>query len=156
MKKENRNNKSKQASRSGLKIVLGGVSLVIVLSFSGLFAGTANNPDYPKINSELGFNPYSDTVTKSFAVAGNGACKSSIEGLLTSNAGVLSASWDSVAQAVTVTFVWKTIHRTQLSRILAQAGYDNANARARDSAYAALPAACQYTRLTPSISNSPN
>jgi len=90
-----------------------------------------------------------DTVTKSFAVNGNGSCKSTIESTLTSNSGVISASWDSTAKVITVTFVWSTIKKSQLCRLLANAGYDNAQVRTKDATYAALPAACQYTRTAP-------
>ncbi len=88
-----------------------------------------------------------DTVTKSFGVSGTGACKSTIESTLTSNAGVISASWDSTAQVITVTYVHSTIKKSQLCRLLANAGYDNVQAQAKAATYAALPPACQYTRV---------
>jgi len=146
------NNLKKQPSISRLNYLLSVISLVLVLNFSGLFA--AGNPIAGKANPSL--NPVADTVTKSFAVAGKGACKSSIEGVLTSTSGVLSASWDSTAQVITVTFVKHIIKKTQLHRLLAQAGYDNANARAKDAVYSALPAACQYIRLPVSVTNTAN
>src|ERR1700757_2504870 len=138
-------------SKKKLSYMLVGTFLVLVLNFSGLFADTAGKPDYSKPNPSL--NPGADTVTRSFAVAGKGACKSSIEGVLTSTSGVLSATWDSTAQVITVTFVKHIIKKTQLHRLLAQAGYDNANARAKDAVYSALPAACHYTRLPVSVTN---
>ena len=88
----------------------------------------------------------SDTVTKSFGVSGNAACKATIEGLVTSNAGVLAATWDSTGQVMTVTYVHSIIKKTQLCRLLAAAGYDNDAVRTKDAIYANLPAACQYTR----------
>ena len=161
----NKKSKTQQTTtKSKIAILLSVISLVFLLNYSGLIAGTANKPTYAKIppgsdflkestpTSILYSNPNptttgADTITKSFTVAGRGACKSSIEGILTSQSGVLSASWDSTAQSITVTFVKHIIKKTQLHRLLAQAGYDNANARAKDAVYSALPAACQYTRL---------
>ncbi len=120
-------------------------ALLAVFFISILNAG--NNPLLSKNNLVAAAG--GDTVTKSFAVSGNGSCKSTIEGTLTSNAGVISASWDSTAQVITVTFVWSTIKKSQLCRLLANAGYDNAQVRTKDAIYSALPAACQYTRLAP-------
>lgn len=145
-------NVKNQASTSKLNYLVSAFFLVLVLNFSSLFA--AGNPTAGKSSPSL--NPGADTVTKSFTVAGKGACKSSIEGALTSNSGVLSASWDSTAQVITVTFVKHIIKKTHLHRLLAQAGYDNANARAKDAVYSALPAACQYTRLPVSVTNTAN
>lgn len=154
-----KNKHPKTTSKSKLSILLGLASLLILLSsFSGLFAGTTNKPTFSKTTPSLGTGTGTgtDTVTKSFTVAGKGACKSSIEGALTSQSGVLSASWDSTAQSITVTFVKSIIKKTQLHRLLAQAGYDNANARAKDNVYAALPAACQYTRLPQNVTSTTN
>ena len=139
-----------------INILLGIIALVLVLNFNGLLAGTINIPSYTKSNLTSGLSTLADTVTKSFAVAGKGACKSSIEGALTTNAGVLSASWDSTTQIITVTFIKHIIKKTHLHRLLASAGYDNANARAKDDIYAALPAACQYTRLPVTVYNTAN
>jgi hypothetical protein len=127
-------------------------ALLLSLFICTTFAENKNNPITLKKNNSI----TSDTVTKTFAVGGNGICKSNIEGIVTSNAGVLSASWDSVAKAITVTFVWTTIKKIQIGRILAQAGYDNAFVLAQDSVYNALPANCQYTRLSPPINASTN
>jgi hypothetical protein len=118
--------------------------LVAVFFISVMSAG--NKPELTKSNVlMLG----GDTVTKSFAVSGNGTCKSTIESVVTSNAGVISASWDSTAQVITVTFVYSTIKKSQLCRALAGAGYDNAQVRTKDAIYATLPAACQYIRTPP-------
>ena len=102
------------------------------------------------------FNPVSDTVTKTFAVSGKGRCKSTIEGLVSSQSGVLSVSWDSTAQMITITYNHTIIHKRQLCSILAQAGYDNAFTHAKDSAYNALSPACQYPRPTRSATGSIN
>lgn len=147
-------NVKNQAKISKLNYLLSAIFLVLVLNFSGLFA--AANPTASKPSPSLNTGTGADTVTRSFAVSGKGACKSSIEGTLTSTSGVLSASWDSTAQTITVTFVKHIIKKTQLHRLLAQAGYDNANARAKDAVYSALPAACQYTRLPVSVTNTTN
>lgn len=91
----------------------------------------------------------SGDTTVTFAVNGNAACKSSIESALTSNSGVVSATWDSGSQTITVTFHMSSLQITDLYPLLANAGYDNAELRAKDAIYAALPTACQYTRTAP-------
>ena len=123
--------------------------LTITALIAVFFISILNAGNKPLVSKNNILAAGGDTVTKSFAVSGNGACKSTIEGTLTSNAGVISASWDSTAQVITVTFVWSTIKKSQLCRLLANAGYDNAQVRTKDATYAALPAACQYTRTAP-------
>jgi hypothetical protein len=91
----------------------------------------------------------SGDTTVTFAVNGNAACKSSIESALTSNSGVVSAIWDASSQTITVTFHTSSLQITDLYPLLANAGYDNAELRAKDAIYAALPTACQYTRTAP-------
>ncbi|HXD94356.1 MAG TPA: hypothetical protein VNX01_14215 [Bacteroidia bacterium] len=87
-----------------------------------------------------------DTLSVSFGVNGLSACKSSIEGSVTANAGVLSASWDASSKTITISYISSQIKKSDLYTFLAVAGYDNAELRAKDAVYAALPAACQYTR----------
>jgi hypothetical protein len=87
-----------------------------------------------------------DTLSISFAVNGNASCKSSIEGSVTANAGVLSASWDATSKIITISYISSQIKKSDLYTFLALAGYDNAELRAKDAVYAALPANCQYTR----------
>lgn len=125
-------------------------ALIAVFLFYGIIkAGNTSTEVKNALTSKSNLVAGSDTVTKSFAVSGNGACKSTIEGIVTSNTGVLSASWDSTAQAITVTYIHSIIKKSQLCRVLANAGYDNALARTKDATYATLPAACQYTRTAP-------
>src|ERR1035437_8139619 len=117
-----KNKPIKSMAKRKINILLGIIALVLVLNFNGLLAGTINIPSYTKSNLTSGLSTLADTVTKSFAVAGKGACKSSIEGALTTNAGVLSASWDSTTQIITVTFIKHIIKKTHLHRLLASAG----------------------------------
>ena len=109
--------------------------LAIIFSISSALAG----------NGYAGSKLSGDT-TVTFAVNGNAACKSNIEAALTANANVVSASWDATAKMITVTFHTANMQITDLYPILANAGYDNAEQRAKDGVYAALPTSCQYTR----------
>jgi hypothetical protein len=127
-----------------MKKILTITALIAVFFISVLSAGNK-----PEINKRKLVITGSDTVTKSFAVSGNGVCKSTIESIVTSNSGVLNASWDSTAKIITVTYVHSIIKKSQLCRALANAGYDNTLARTKDATYANLPAACQYTRTAP-------
>jgi hypothetical protein len=124
------------------RLLISGISIFI--AFSGLFAGNLTNANTKFSNSEFGVT--NDTVTVSFAVNGTAACKSAIESILTSNAGVISASWDATAKVVTVTYLTSKLRKSDLYTFLATAGYDNAELRAKTPVYNALPAECQYTR----------
>lgn len=98
-----------------------------------------------KVNNP-GLGVVNDTLTVTFAVNGNASCKSSIEGSLTANTGVISANWNSGAQTITVSYLSAKVKLSDLYSLLADAGYDNAELRAKDAVYAALPTGCQYTR----------
>jgi len=88
----------------------------------------------------------SGDTTVTFPVNGNATCKSSIESALTANSGVVSASWDASSKTITVTFHTSSLQITDLYPLLANAGYDSHELRAKKAAYDALPSACQYTR----------
>jgi len=88
----------------------------------------------------------SGDTTVTFPVNGNAACKSSIESALTANSGVVSASWDASSKTITVTYHTSSLQITDLYPLLAIAGYDSHELRAKTAAYNALPSACQYTR----------
>ena len=122
-------------------------SFTITTLLAVFFISVMTAGNKPEINKNNLLMVGSDTVTKSFGVSGNGICKSTIENIITSNAGVLAATWDSTAQVMTVTYVHSIIKKTQLCRLLAAAGYDNSLVRTKDAIFAALPAACQYTRI---------
>ena len=107
-------------------------SILISLSFNN-FAGNAPGNT-------------NDTLTVSFKVKGTSSCKASIEQSLTSQTGVVSASWDANSSQITVTFLPAKIQQADLYTYLAVAGYDNAELRAKQPAYDALPSGCKYTR----------
>ena len=119
-----------------------------------MFAGNLNKlniiSNYPIANGLIVNNTslgvVNDTLTVTFMVNGNASCKSSIEGSVTANTGVISASWNSGAQTITVSYLSAKVKLSDLYSLLADAGYDNAELRAKDAVYAALPTGCQYTR----------
>jgi hypothetical protein len=115
--------------------------LTLFIVCNMLFAGTSNN------KTALS-NPgvVNDTLTATFSVNGNASCKSSIEGSLTANTGVISANWTAGTQSITVSYLSAKLKLSDLYSLLANAGYDNVELRAKDAVYAALPTACQYTR----------
>jgi len=103
---------------------------------------TANTNSLNKIQKD-GAN---DTLTVTFKVNGNAACESSIEGVLTGKAGVISTNWDPSTKNVTVKFLPAQIQQSDLYTYFALAGYDNAELRAKQPAYDALSQDCKYTR----------
>ena len=117
--------------------------MLVFIACNVLFAGNTANANTLQNPS---FGVSNDTLTVSFSVNGNAACKSSIEGALTVNAGVLSATWDAAAKSITVVYLTSKVKKSDLYTFLANAGYDNAELRAKDAVYAALPTSCQYTR----------
>jgi hypothetical protein len=118
--------------------ILSLAALIAVFFISEIKASTFSG-------SKLKLTP-GDTITESFSVNGTAACKSSIEGAVTANAGVLSASWDAASKTITISYLSGQVKKFDLYTLLALAGYDNAELRAKDAAYAALPSNCQYTR----------
>lgn len=115
-------------------------ALVLFVACNNLLASNFNN------SRNLKKLTPGDTLTVSFAVNGLAACKSSIEGSVTANMGVLSASWDATAKVITISYIASQVRKSDLYTYLALAGYDNAELRAKAAVYAALPANCQYTR----------
>lgn len=87
-----------------------------------------------------------DTITISFKVNGTAACESNIETALTSQAGVISATWNSSNKQMTVVFKTAQVKTSDLHSFLAMAGYDTSELRAKQGVYDALPASCKYTR----------
>src|ERR1035437_2941 len=87
-----------------------------------------------------------DTLTITFKVNGVAACEANIEGAVTVKDGVISATWTASSKMMTVKYLSVKVQASDLYTLLANAGYDNAELRAKDSVYAALPSSCQYTR----------
>lgn len=87
-----------------------------------------------------------DTLTATFKVNGLQACKSNIESLLTSQAGVISAVWNSQTKNVVVVYKSSIVKVSEFYTILGVAGYDSSELRAKQSAYDALSNECKYVR----------
>lgn len=87
-----------------------------------------------------------DTITVSFKVKGKLACKNTIESLVSSKQGVLSASWNAATEIITVQFIPAVIVLSDLHSAIAVGGYDTSELRTKDTFYSALPAECKYTR----------
>lgn len=117
------------------------VLFVVFLTMTSNQASAASKYDFNKIK-----DGQSDTLTVSFKVNGNATCKSAIESLLTTQAGVISASWETTSKIITVVFKSSQLKTSDLYSLLAMAGYDNAELRSKQAAYDALSAECKYTR----------
>src|SRR3974377_923458 len=76
-----------------------------------------------------------DTLTATFKVNGNGTCKTAIESVVSTIAGVLSVSWDAVSKNITVKYLTSKVQVSDLHSGLALAGYDTAVLRAKQAAY---------------------
>lgn len=99
-----------------------------------------------KANNSLTKGVNNDTLTTTFMVNGTSTCKTNIETTLTSQTGVISAVWDSGTKQMTVVFKAAQIKNSDLHSFLALAGFDTSELRAKQAAYNALSASCQYTR----------
>ncbi len=83
--------------------------------------------------------------TETFDVSGNcGMCKSNIEKAAKS-AGASYASWSEESKKLTVKYA-KNTSTAKIQQKIAEAGYDNAGAKASDEAYNKLHGCCQYER----------
>ena len=87
-----------------------------------------------------------DTITITFKVNGNASCKANIEATVNTQTGVLSASWDATALMITVKYIASKIQASDLQTLIALAGYDTSDLKAKQVAYDALSPACKYTR----------
>lgn len=86
------------------------------------------------------------TKTETFAVNGNcGMCKSKIE-KAAKDAGAQEAKWDADSKTLTITYKSATTNTAKIQSKIAEAGYDNAGAKATNDAYNKLHACCQYNR----------
>jgi periplasmic mercuric ion binding protein len=83
--------------------------------------------------------------TETFDVSGNcGMCKSNIEKAAKA-AGASYAVWNETSKKLTVKYA-KNTSTAKIQQKVAEAGYDNAGAKASDEAYNKLHACCQYER----------
>lgn len=113
-------------------------ALLFLLTVNSLKAGSSKSLVARGVNN--------DTLTVTFMVNGTSACKSNIEAVVSSQTGVISAVWNSSTKQMTVVFKAAQIKSSDLNSFLALAGYDNSELRAKQAAYDALSASCQYTR----------
>lgn len=125
--------------------VIKSLSVVFVLFFA-LFSHQVSAGSFHNLNKNQIKDGQNDTLTVTFKVNGNASCKTSIESILTSQAGIISATWDATSKIITVVFNSTQIKTSDLYSLLALAGYDNAELRSKQSAYDALSAECKYTR----------
>ncbi len=84
--------------------------------------------------------------TETFEVFGNcGMCKKTIE-KAAKDAGASFADWNKSTKKMTVKFKSKKTDLSKIQQKIADAGYDNAGAKASDSSYNNLHGCCQYDR----------
>ncbi len=85
--------------------------------------------------------------TETFKVYGNcNMCKAKIEGALKKKDGILSKKWDVEKKELTVMYDTSKITIEKIGQKVADAGYDNQYAKAKDETYKKLDACCQYER----------
>ena len=86
------------------------------------------------------------TKTETFKVSGNcGMCEAKIEKAAKS-AGASYASWNKDTKVITVKYNSTSSNLAKIQQSIADAGYDNAGAKATNEAYNKLHACCQYDR----------
>jgi periplasmic mercuric ion binding protein len=83
---------------------------------------------------------------ESFPVSGNcGMCKKTIEAAAKA-AGASVATWNAEKAILKIGFNPTKTTRVKIEQAIAAKGYDTKNVKGNDSAYANLPACCQYDR----------
>lgn len=86
------------------------------------------------------------TKTETFSVNGNcGMCESKIEKAAIA-AGASSAEWNKDTKIITVKFKSTESNLAKIQKSIADAGYDNAGAKAADDTYDKLHGCCKYDR----------
>jgi hypothetical protein len=86
------------------------------------------------------------TKTETFKVSGNcGMCESKIEKAAKS-AGASYAEWDKDTKVITVKYNTSSSNLAKIQQGIAEAGYDNAGAKATNESYDKLHNCCKYER----------
>ena len=89
----------------------------------------------------------SEKKTDRIKVYGNcGMCKATIEEALKKKDGVLSKNWNKETKMLVVTYDPSKITIKEIAQKIADAGYDNEYATAKEEAYNNLHHCCQYDR----------
>ncbi len=90
-----------------------------------------------------------DGKTDTFKVYGNcGMCERRIEGALKKVEGIYAADWDVDTKQLTVNYNPEVIQLKEIKQVVANAGHDSDEVRAKEEVYNALPGCCQYERPT--------
>lgn len=85
-------------------------------------------------------------TAETFKVNGNcGMCENTIEKAAKA-AGASFAEWDKENKVITVKYSTKSSNLAKIQKSIADAGYDNAGAKAEDGSYNKLPGCCKYDR----------
>ncbi|HLC83290.1 MAG TPA: cation transporter [Bacteroidia bacterium] len=85
--------------------------------------------------------------TETIKVHGNcDMCKEKIEGSLKKKDGIISKKWDVKTHILSVTYDASKIDIKQIGQKVADAGYDNEYATAKDETYNKLHHCCKYER----------
>jgi copper chaperone CopZ len=86
------------------------------------------------------------TKTETFQVSGNcGMCEAKIE-KAAKTAGASFADWNVDTKIITVKYNSKSTSLAKIQQSIAEAGYDNTGAKAKDETYNKLHSCCQYER----------
>ena len=86
------------------------------------------------------------TKSETFKVSGNcGMCETKIENAAKS-AGATYAEWNKDTKVITVKYNSSSSNLAKIQKSIADAGYDNAGAKATADTYSKLHACCQYER----------
>ena len=87
------------------------------------------------------------TKTNTIKVYGNcQMCKATIEGSLEEKDGIISKNWDMETSMLTVTYNPSKIKIKKIGKKIANVGYDNEYARAKNEVYNKLRPCCKYER----------
>jgi mercuric ion binding protein len=93
------------------------------------------------------FSQSKKTKTVTFKVYGNcQMCKQTIEASLNEKAGIYYKKWNMDTQLMTVTYNPTKTSLKTIQRSIADVGYDNDYAKAKDEVYNGLRDCCKYER----------
>jgi len=87
------------------------------------------------------------TKTETFQVSGNcGMCETKIEKAAKA-AGASYAEWNKDTKVITVKYNSSSSNLAKIQQSIADVGYDNAGAKAKDESYDKLHSCCKYERV---------
>lgn len=111
---------------------------IIIIAFLAIALGSNS---YAQMNDH---SKMTTTKSETLKVSGNcDMCRARIEKAAKVD-GVSKAEWNTKTKVLAVTYDPAKTNMDQIGKKVADAGHDNAKAKADDKAYASVPSCCKY------------